>query len=75
MQRLTLIDFQGVVVFGDPFNGASIKGFPKDGIKTFCNAGDGVCSGKFSITAAHLSYTVGPQIREAATWMNSRGGA
>jgi len=62
---------KGVVVFGDPFNGASIKGFPRDGIKTFCNAGDGVCQGKFVITAAHLAYTAGP-VRQAAKWMASR---
>jgi hypothetical protein len=61
-----------VVVFGDPFNGASIKGFPQDGIKTFCAATDGVCQGKFSITAAHLGYTAGTSVVDAAKWMVQR---
>jgi len=63
---------KGVVVFGDPFNGASLKGFPQDTVKTFCSAADGVCSGKFSITAAHLAYASGPSISQAASWMNQR---
>jgi len=66
---------KGVVVFGDPFNGATIKGFPKENIKTFCSAADGVCSGQFSITAAHLAYAGGSSPREAAKWMNERAGA
>jgi hypothetical protein len=66
---------QGVVVFGDPFNGASIKGFPQDGIKTFCAASDGVCQGQFKITAGHLGYTMGSSISDAAKWMNSRAGS
>jgi hypothetical protein len=57
------------VVFGDPFNGASIKGFPQENIKTLCAAGDGVCGGKFQITAAHLSYTAGGSVSDAARWM------
>jgi len=65
---------QGVVVFGDPFNGASIKGFPQEGIKTFCAASDGVCKGQFVIGLAHLSYASGPGIKEAAKWMNGRAG-
>jgi hypothetical protein len=45
-----------VVTFGDPFQGAKIKGY--DGpILTYCNAGDSVCTGNFVIGAAHLSYT------------------
>jgi hypothetical protein len=47
---------QAVVVFGDPFEGAKIKGY--DGpILTYCNAGDSVCTGNFVISASHLSYT------------------
>ncbi|QDS76332.1 hypothetical protein FKW77_002665 [Venturia effusa] len=47
----------GVVAFGDPFNGAPIKDFPAEKLKTFCNPADGVCEGKFAISAAHLSYS------------------
>ncbi|RDI85231.1 hypothetical protein Vi05172_g4574 [Venturia inaequalis] len=52
---------KGVVVFGDPFNGAPVKGLPKEKLKVFCNPGDGVCDGKFAISAAHVAYggTVG----------------
>lgn len=64
-----------MVVFGDPFNGASIKGFPQDGIKTFCNASDGVCKGEFKIGLGHLSYTTGSTMSDAAKWMNARAGA
>lgn len=43
------------VVFGDPFQGASIKGY-KGPILTYCKSGDGVCTGNFEISASHLSY-------------------
>ncbi|PGH00061.1 hypothetical protein AJ79_08332 [Helicocarpus griseus UAMH5409] len=46
----------GLVVFGDPFNGAPIKEFDSSKIKTFCHEGDGVCSGQFGITFEHLTY-------------------
>lgn len=59
----------GVVVFGDPFNGAPIKGFPQEKIKTFCASGDGVCKGEFKITAAHLSYT-GTSTSAAVKWIS-----
>jgi len=44
-----------VVVFGDPFQGASIKGY-NGPILTYCKKGDGVCGGNFEISASHLSY-------------------
>ncbi|QDS70627.1 hypothetical protein FKW77_000671 [Venturia effusa] len=46
----------GVVVFGDPFQGAPIKGYSGP-IITYCNTGDYVCTGNFVVGAAHLSYT------------------
>jgi cutinase len=36
---------KGIVTFGDPFNGASVKGLPKDSVKVYCNPSDGVCQG------------------------------
>lgn len=51
-----LTSFQAVVVFGDPFQGAPIKGYTGP-IITYCNDGDYVCTGNFVIGAAHLSYT------------------
>jgi hypothetical protein len=47
---------QAVVTFGDPFQGAPIKGYTGP-IHTFCNDGDYVCTGNFVVGAAHLSYT------------------
>jgi len=61
----------GVVVFGDPFNGAPIKDFPSENIKTYCMAGDGVCQGKFVITASHLAY-VGTSTSDAVRWITKR---
>jgi hypothetical protein len=46
---------QGVVTFGDPFNGAPIKGYSGP-IATFCNKGDGVCTGNFELAPSHISY-------------------
>ncbi|KAF2398085.1 alpha/beta-hydrolase, partial [Trichodelitschia bisporula] len=46
----------GLALFGDPFNGAAVKGVPKENVKTWCTSGDGVCKGDFSISAAHLAY-------------------
>ena len=46
------------MVFGDPFNGAPIKGYPTSQIKTYCIAGDEVCEVEFVITSSHLSYTL-----------------
>lgn len=48
---------QGVVTFGDPFNGAPIKGY-NGPIAIFCNSGDGVCTGNFELAGSHLSYGV-----------------
>jgi hypothetical protein len=61
------------VAFGDPFQGAKIKGYdgPILTCELFfasykrallihysdCNDGDSVCTGNFVISAAHLSYT------------------
>lgn len=64
---------KGVVVFGDPFNGAPIKGVPKEKLKIFCNPGDGVCNGKFAISAAHMSY--GSTIGDATKAMQQFVGA
>ncbi|KAF2430231.1 alpha/beta-hydrolase [Tothia fuscella] len=47
----------GILTYGDPFNGATVKGFPQDKIKINCNPTDGVCKGDFSIGLGHLSYS------------------
>jgi hypothetical protein len=47
-----------VITFGDPFNGAPIKGY-KGPIEIYCKPDDGVCSGNFELKGAHLSYQTG----------------
>ncbi|KAK2808598.1 hypothetical protein FQN50_004630 [Emmonsiellopsis sp. PD_5] len=63
----------GVVVFGDPFNGAPIRDFDSSKIKTFCHDGDGVCSGQFKITLDHLTYSM-LDTREAIRWIEQTAG-
>ncbi|MCJ1474032.1 hypothetical protein MMC13_002690 [Lambiella insularis] len=58
----------GVVVFGDPFNGAPIRNY-KGPIKTYCATGDEVCDGEYVISAAHLSY-VGLDTTEAVFYIS-----
>lgn len=50
-----MLPLQNVVNFGDPFDGADIGQYtgPRH---IFCMTTDGVCTGNFDITVAHLSY-------------------
>lgn len=41
---------------------------PEDRTKVFCNSGDGVCTGAFSISGAHLSYTTNGDIAKGAAF-------
>ncbi|KAE9981278.1 hypothetical protein BLS_007650 [Venturia inaequalis] len=59
-----------LALFGDPFNGASVKGIPQEKIKSWCEAKDGVCGGGLNIGMAHLAYTSNGSVKEAAKWMN-----
>lgn len=45
-----------IVVFGDPNNGDAFPGTLNNNVKTFCNAGDLICSGQAIILAPHLRY-------------------
>ena len=51
------------MTYGDPLKNYEALGLggwgslPKSHTMVFCNSGDGVCGGAFSISAAHLSYT------------------
>ena len=60
----------GLALFGDPFNGASVKGIPQEKVKSWCEAKDGVCGGGLNIGIAHLAYTGNGSVKEAAKWMN-----
>jgi len=57
----------GILTYGDPFNGATVKGFSSEKIKIFCNPTDAVCKGDFSIGAGHLSYST----TAGAAWLKS----
>jgi len=59
---------KGLLLYGDPFNGATVKGIPQTKIKTLCNDSDGVCKGQLSIGAGHLSYTANGAVGQGATW-------
>jgi len=61
---------KGLALFGDPFNGADVKGIPASNVKTWCNSGDGVCKGQFQIGAAHLAY-VGSSTSQAIAWIKN----
>lgn len=54
-----------MLAFGDPFNGAPIKGYPSEKIKTFCQDSDGVCQGKFAISGGHMAYLSNGDVGEA----------
>lgn len=53
-----------MIVFGDPFQGAPIKGYSGP-IETFCKPADGVCGGNFELSTAHLSYPVDSSVSDA----------
>ncbi|TID18053.1 hypothetical protein E2P81_ATG11022 [Venturia nashicola] len=56
-----------ILNYGDPFNGATVKGFDQSKIKVNCNPTDGVCKGDFSIGVGHLSYSTSSGV----AWLKS----
>jgi len=57
-----------VVVWGDPFQGAPIKGYSGP-IMTYCASGDDVCTGNFVIGFTHLAYAAGYSVQQGAKAM------
>jgi cutinase len=61
------------VTYGDTQNlqdGGRIPNFPVEKTLIICNAGDLVCAGTLTITAAHLDYV--PRVPEAVAFINSK---
>jgi len=64
------------VTFGDPMKWAlNVPGYgwgslPKERALLFCNTGDGVCGGAFSISVAHLSYTSNGDIQKGTDFVS-----
>jgi len=64
------------ITFGDPMKWAiSVPGFgwgtlPKERALLFCNSGDGVCGGAFSISMAHLSYTSNGDVQKGTDFVS-----
>jgi cutinase len=60
------------VLFGDTQNKqskATIKGFPKDKLKSFCASNDGVCDGKLNVNAGHVSYAEQGDVKRAVEFL------
>lgn len=63
----------GVVTFGDTYNlqdGRTIPSLPREKVRIFCRADDGVCYGTLTVTAGHLAY--GSDVDEAAEFLQER---
>jgi hypothetical protein len=63
------------VTYGDPlknfaFGPGTWGSLPKNRTMIFCNTGDGVCKGAFSISGAHLSYTSNGDIRKGVEFVS-----
>jgi hypothetical protein len=79
-QKLIIYDdtdnqnLQAAVTYGDPlknygFGPGTWGSLPKERTLIFCNSGDGVCGGAFSISAAHLSYTSNGDIKKGVDFV------
>ena len=67
---------KAAVTFGAPlknyqqFGPGTWGSLPSDRTLVFCNSGDGVCGGAFSISAAHLSYTSNGDIAKGVAFVS-----
>ncbi|KAL1586510.1 hypothetical protein WHR41_05288 [Cladosporium halotolerans] len=64
-------DIAAAVVYGDPSRQAA-GGLDASKVKDYCVSGDGVCSGTFAITAAHLAYTSNGDTEDGAKFIISK---
>jgi cutinase len=47
---------------------------PPSRAKVFCNSGDGVCGGAFSISAAHMAYGANGDVGKAVSFIAQQMG-
>lgn len=60
------------VLFGDTRNKqskASITGFPKEKLRTFCAKNDGVCNGGLNVNAGHVAYRDIGDVKKAVEYL------
>jgi cutinase len=65
------------VLFGDTRNKqskASITGFPKDKLRTFCAKDDGVCNGGLNVNAGHVAYRDIGDVKRAVDYLVEKFG-
>ena len=63
------------VLFGDTQNKqsrATIRGFPKNKLRSFCARNDGVCNGMLNVNAGHVSYGETGDIKQAVEFLSER---
>ena len=74
----------GVVLYGDTQNkqdGGQIKNFPKEKVKVFCGANDGVCAGGLNVNGGHFAYSQDMQpgaeflAERIKAWRGNTGGS
>jgi cutinase len=62
----------GGILFGDTKNeqsSATIEGYPKENLASFCNADDGVCWGELRLSVGHFSYMTNGDVQKAAEFL------
>jgi cutinase len=65
------------VLFGDTRNRqskASITGFPKDKLRTFCAKNDGVCNGGLNVNEGHVAYRETGDVKSAVDYLVEKFG-
>ena len=67
---MILTEGQAAITFGDPLQKSKFVNIDASKTKVFCAAGDAVCNGQFSISAAHLSYG-STDVKPAATFLQT----
>jgi len=62
----------GVALYGythNKQNNGGIPNYPKENVKVFCPASDGVCGGLLNVNTGHFSYLTGTSQKEGYTFL------